>query len=108
VHDDLMLCIHQSLRIVPLEYPVGSGHLRRLVIGHIALDLFATFPYFGFLLLKKLIQSLDLVLEPLHLLLPPFTLRSCQLIFVDVLSKGRSLCATAHSRTAKPLIIRSG
>jgi len=86
LHDDLMLFIHQRLGVIPLDHPVRGGHLRRLVIGHIALDLFPTSAHLRLVLLQKLTKSLHLMLQPLLLFLASFRLRSRLHICLEVLS----------------------
>ena len=49
VYDDLMLAIDQRLRMVALDHPMRAGHFCRLIIRHVALNLFPPFPDFGFL-----------------------------------------------------------
>jgi hypothetical protein len=69
MHDDLVFGIHQRLRVVPLDNPVGGGHLGRLVIGQVALDLFPALADLGLLFLQELVQAFHLALKPLLLLL---------------------------------------
>ena len=70
--NDLMLGIDQGLGVVALDHPVGGGHLHRLVIDDIALDLFAIAAALGFLLLQKLVQPFHLQLEAPFLFLLAF------------------------------------
>jgi hypothetical protein len=72
MQDDLAFGIDQRLCVVSLDDAMRSGHLGRLIVGQVALDLFAAFPDLGLLLLKKHIQAFHLMLQTLPLYLASF------------------------------------
>lgn len=79
-----MLAIHPRLRIVALEHAMRRGHLRRLVIGHIALDLCLGFPLFGFFYRQELVQAFHLMQQTLFLLLASGSLRTRQPVLLQM------------------------
>jgi hypothetical protein len=85
MQDDLMLGIHQGLSVVALDHSMGGGHLDRLIIGEVALDLFPAFPDLGLLFLQKHIQALYLMLQSFQLFQASFHIGAGQDILLDVL-----------------------
>ncbi len=47
IEDDLMLGIDQHMRVIPLYDAVGGWHLRRFIVGDVALNLGFDFASFG-------------------------------------------------------------
>ena len=80
-----MLAIYKRLSVVALDDSMRSGHLRRLVIRQVALDLFATLPDFRFLFLQKLVQAFHLLQQTLVLLVVSVPLSTRQPILLEML-----------------------
>lgn len=74
MQDDLMLVIDEGLGVVPLDDAVRTGHLGRLIIGEITLDLLEGFSSFGLVVLEEGIEALDLTGEAVFLTLAAFLL----------------------------------
>ena len=84
VHDDLVLFIHQCLRVVALDHAMRGGHLGRLVVRDIALGLVPTFSDLRFFLLQELVQAFDLLQQALFLVLLFVCVRVRQFVLADV------------------------
>ena len=82
--DDLVLFIHQCLRIVALDHAMRGGHPGRLVICYVALDLVPAFPDLRFFLLEELMQALHLLQQALFLVLLFVGIRVRLLVLADV------------------------
>lgn len=69
MQNDLMFLIDESLGIVALNHTMGTGHLGRLIISEVALDLFGSFASFRLVLLEESIEAFDLTGEAVFLTL---------------------------------------